>query len=120
MSGITDFDREHMTQILAAADNDPSHDWDWFTCRLLRLIAHSDYSNRDQLRTLYPAEVAAYEDWLLLGHVPHSQPPESPVERLVRAARAARQYVVDWHSSGREIKAELTDSLLAFEEVSAG
>ena len=33
----------------------------WFGARLLRLIAKADSVNRDKLRKVYPAEVAAVE-----------------------------------------------------------
>ena len=57
MSGISPYDREHMADIVAGHG-------DWFTAKLLRLIAKADSHNRSKLRLAYPEEVRAYEEWL--------------------------------------------------------
>jgi hypothetical protein len=36
---------------------------DWFTVKLLALIAKADLSNRARIRLVYPMEVEAYERW---------------------------------------------------------
>ena len=37
---------------------------DWFTIKLLSLIAKADLSNRERIRAGFPLEVTAYERWL--------------------------------------------------------
>lgn len=56
MSGISEYDREHMADILAGHG-------DWFTAHLLRLIAKADALNRAKLRSVYTEEVEAFEEW---------------------------------------------------------
>lgn len=53
---ISDFDRAHIGDIVAGGG-------DWFTAELLRLIAKADSNNRERLRSAFPEEVAAYEEW---------------------------------------------------------
>lgn len=36
---------------------------DWFTARLLRLIAKADDGNRERIRLGFPDEVALFEKW---------------------------------------------------------
>jgi len=36
---------------------------DWFTIRLLQLIAKADTQNRENIRKGFPTEVQAYEEW---------------------------------------------------------
>lgn len=50
------YDRAHIGDMLA--DHRGKH-YDWFTCRLMRLIAVADRSNRAKLAVMYPAEVRA-------------------------------------------------------------
>lgn len=40
---------------------------DWFTVRLLGLIAKADLTNRERLKLGFPEEVEAYERWLADG-----------------------------------------------------
>jgi hypothetical protein len=56
MSGISDFDRAHIADILAG-------EGDWFTAHLLRLIAKADAMNRAKLKFMYSEEVEAFEEW---------------------------------------------------------
>ncbi len=37
---------------------------DWFTIKLLTLIAKADGQNRERIRLGFPQEVEAYERWL--------------------------------------------------------
>jgi len=55
-SEISEFDKAHVGDILAGHG-------DWFSAKLLRLIAESDHDNREALREAYPGHVAAYEAW---------------------------------------------------------
>ena len=59
-SSINDFDRTHVQEIL---QDSKCNRYDWFSAMLLRLIAHGDKSNREQIRLAYPDHVKAYEDW---------------------------------------------------------
>lgn len=55
---VTDFDRANIRNIM--------HDkpgYDWFTCKLLRLLASSDLENREKIRTIYPEAVELFEEW---------------------------------------------------------
>lgn len=36
---------------------------DWFSAKLIRLIAKADLGNRERLRMGFPEEVALYERW---------------------------------------------------------
>lgn len=54
--GITDYDRANMDRIMAGYG-------DWFTAKLLRLMAKADAENLDRLRQVYPEEVQAWVDW---------------------------------------------------------
>lgn len=54
--GITLHDRENIDRIMAGYG-------DWYTAKLLRLIAKADVQNIEKLRRMYPEEVAAYEKW---------------------------------------------------------
>lgn len=40
---------------------------DWFTAYLLRLIKKADRQNREKLNRIFPAEVAAVEEWEMNG-----------------------------------------------------
>jgi len=53
---LTDFDKAKISDIVAGHG-------DWFTARLLRLIAHADLTNLGKLRQVYPEEVEAIETW---------------------------------------------------------
>ena len=55
-SHVSDFDREHMEDIVAGYG-------DWFSAELLRLIVKADSENRELLRKVFPVHVKAYEDW---------------------------------------------------------
>ena len=57
---INDYDRAHIEDIVAGHG-------DWFTAKLIRLIAKADPHNRNLLRMGFPEEVEAYEDWCLRG-----------------------------------------------------
>jgi hypothetical protein len=50
------YDRENIGNLVAG-------EGDWFTAKLLRLIAKADASNRERLRLGFPDEVAAYDAW---------------------------------------------------------
>lgn len=56
--GMSTFDSNHITEILAGHG-------DWFTAKLLRLIAKADAENLAKLEQVYPQEVGAYKAWLL-------------------------------------------------------
>lgn len=56
MSGLSDFDREHIDDILRGAGT-------WFSADLLRLCAHADDENLARLRLAFPEHVQAYLDW---------------------------------------------------------
>ena len=71
---ISDFDRHHVPQILAAQDG---RDWDWFSARLLRLISHADAENRERIRLTFPEHVEAFEDWY------YSRGPYASVKEVV-------------------------------------
>lgn len=53
MSG---YDRAHIGDMLA---DQRGKSFDWFTCRLMRLIAGADRANRAKLAKVYPVEVRA-------------------------------------------------------------
>lgn len=57
---ISDYDRAHIADIIAG-------DGDWFTAKLLRLIAKADLANRERIRRGFPEEVRAFEEWQLGG-----------------------------------------------------
>lgn len=59
-SRISKFDRARIEQILAG-------DGEWFSAKLLRLIAHCDSDNLETLRSVYPDHVEAYEEWQRKG-----------------------------------------------------
>ena len=50
------WDREHLQEILLGHG-------DWFTARLIRLIARADPARKERLRLGFPEEVAAVEEW---------------------------------------------------------
>ena len=54
---ISDYDREHLSQIIVMGHGD------WFTDQLLRLCRKADASNLERLRTGFPDEVEAFEMW---------------------------------------------------------
>ncbi len=58
MSGLSDFDRQHLGDLLVDHER-----YTHYTAHLLRLIAKADYVNRQLLHRVYPAEVEAFEDW---------------------------------------------------------
>lgn len=53
---LSQFDRVHLGDIIAGQG-------DWFSARLMRLIAHADAENRERLRLAFPDHVEAYEKW---------------------------------------------------------
>jgi hypothetical protein len=53
---LSRYDIEHVEEIMKG-------DGDWFTAKLLRLIADSDLPNRERIRAGFPKEVALYEAW---------------------------------------------------------
>jgi hypothetical protein len=57
---LTDFDKEHIEDILT---NNPNGRWDWFSCKLLRLISIMDSENRTQMHKAFPDHVEAYENY---------------------------------------------------------
>lgn len=61
---ITKVEIDNMDEILADLD---AKQWNWYTCHLLRLIARADGINRRLLKTVYPAEVTAWERWYIKG-----------------------------------------------------
>jgi hypothetical protein len=63
---ISEHDREHMDEIMSGYG-------DWFSARLLRLIAKADIENRALLRQVFPDHVQTYEEWCL---APRSSVPE--------------------------------------------
>lgn len=56
-SRLNRYDETHIGEILTG-------DGDWFSAKLIRLIADADVDNREALREAYPDHVAAYERWL--------------------------------------------------------
>lgn len=54
---VSDHDREKMDDIMGGYG-------DWFSARLIRLIAKADYQNRELLRRVFPDHVEAYETWM--------------------------------------------------------
>ena len=56
---LSDHDRENIDAILGG-------EGDWFSCRLLRLIARSEINNRLRFRLGWPEHVNAVEDCLYL------------------------------------------------------
>lgn len=53
---LTDYDREHVGDIIAG-------DGTWFTAGLLRLCAHADRWNLERIRQGFPDVVEAFESW---------------------------------------------------------
>jgi hypothetical protein len=53
---ITQFDREHIEDILRGAGT-------WFTADLIRLCAHADEGNLERIRLGFPDVVDAYLAW---------------------------------------------------------
>jgi hypothetical protein len=56
ISMITDYDKAHISDILAGRG-------DWFTARLIRLIAAADPINKAKLRRSFPEVVSAFDEW---------------------------------------------------------
>jgi len=54
---VTDFDRQHVEQIMR------SESMDWFAARVIRLCGHADEYNLERLRLAFPEHVEAFEDW---------------------------------------------------------
>lgn len=54
---ISPYDRANISSILAG-------EGDWFTAKLLRLIAKADSSNKERLRLGFPEEVEAFENYM--------------------------------------------------------
>lgn len=54
---LSDFDREHMDEIMS------DRRYDWFTARLLRLCQKADPANLERIRRGFPDVVEAYETW---------------------------------------------------------
>lgn len=53
---VSDHDRENIDRIMGGYG-------DWFSARLIRLVAKADYQNRELLRQVFPDHVEAYEVW---------------------------------------------------------
>jgi len=53
---LSDFDREHIEDILGGND-------DWFSAQLIRLIAKADPVNLALIRLGFPDHVEAWESW---------------------------------------------------------
>ena len=53
---ISNYDKKHISIILAG-------EGDWFTAKLLRLIAKADNNNLELLRSSFPKEVEAVENF---------------------------------------------------------
>lgn len=53
---MSDFDKTHIGEIINGHG-------DWFTARLLRLIASADVENLARLQLGFPEEVGAFLDW---------------------------------------------------------
>jgi lactam utilization protein B len=53
---MTDFDRQHVAEILAGEGT-------WFTAHLFRLISKADKDNRKRIALGFPAEVAAVNNY---------------------------------------------------------
>jgi hypothetical protein len=53
---LSPFDKANIGTIIAG-------EGEWFSAQLLRLIARADRPNRERLRTAFPEEVAAWEEW---------------------------------------------------------
>jgi len=51
---LTDYDNDNIGPIIQGQG-------DWFTARLLRLIARADTSNKEKLAQVFPKEVAAVQ-----------------------------------------------------------
>lgn len=62
---MSDYDRAHVQDILDG-------DGDWFTAKLLRLIAHADLINRAKLKVAFPEEVFLVETHLGIAPTQHS------------------------------------------------
>jgi hypothetical protein len=54
---MSEWDKANIEEILRNPVND------WFTARLIRLIAKADRVNREKLRLGFPEEVAAWETY---------------------------------------------------------
>lgn len=62
---LSDHDRENIDKIMGGYG-------DWFSARLLRLLAKADHRNRMMLGSLYPEHLEAFMAWYL------DQPVEVP------------------------------------------
>lgn len=61
---LSQFDREHIDEILKDDNGSGGGErYSNFDARLIRLIAHADYHNRELLHRVYPDVVEAYTDW---------------------------------------------------------
>jgi hypothetical protein len=56
---LSAFDKANIGRIIAGYG-------DWFTAKLLRLIAEADVENRGRISIAFPEEVQAYENWYAL------------------------------------------------------
>lgn len=56
MSEISEFDKNNIQQILRGHG-------DWFSAKLIRLIANCDKTNLEKIRSQFPDHVEAYENW---------------------------------------------------------
>jgi hypothetical protein len=56
ISVISEFDKKNVQRIMDGMGN-------WFTAKLLRLLAESDYSNREKFRLGFPEHVELFEKW---------------------------------------------------------
>lgn len=63
---LSQHDRERIDEIMGGYG-------DWFSARLIRLIAKADRENRELLRQVFPEHVEAYEDWC---YAPSASVPE--------------------------------------------
>jgi hypothetical protein len=54
--GLSEHDRKNIGGLIAGRG-------DWFSARLLRLIAKADRTNLERLRLGFPEHVAAFEAW---------------------------------------------------------
>jgi len=53
---LSPFDLANFSDIVAGKG-------DWFSAKLVRLIASADSENKERLRLAFPDHVGAYDDW---------------------------------------------------------
>lgn len=67
---LSDYDKENIGYILAGHG-------DWFSAKLLRLIAKADYENKEKLRREFPEHVKVYEEYVATSlHALRRLPPK--------------------------------------------